>query len=121
MHEMSLMGEVVELVSKDANLRGFTKVEKIDLIVGDFSNALVDALELAFLYFQQLKIGLLDEKSKLHIIREAALAKCQSCLYEFEPDYKIALCPKCHLPTSILIAGETFRVESYEGSSEIEN
>lgn len=49
MHEMSLMWEIINLVSDDARLKGFDKVSKIDVIVGDLSNVLPDALELAFL------------------------------------------------------------------------
>ncbi|WP_245890085.1 hydrogenase maturation nickel metallochaperone HypA/HybF [Rummeliibacillus pycnus] len=121
MHEMSLMFEIIHLVSEDAAVRGFTKVKKIDVIVGDLSNVLPDALELAFFYLRKEKMGLLDEKSQLHIIREEAKSRCLKCLYEFVPDYRIALCPKCDLPSCVLISGETFRTESYEGSDNFEN
>lgn len=118
MHEMSLMSEVIKIVSEDASLHGFSKVDKIDMIVGDLSNVLPDALELAFYYFQKQGLGILDESTELHIIREEAKAKCQTCLFEFTPDYRLALCPKCRLSNCLLISGETFRVESYEGCDE---
>jgi hydrogenase nickel incorporation protein HypA/HybF len=118
MHEMSLMSEIINIVSEDARLRGFKKVDKIDVIVGDLSNVLTDALELAFFHFQKQGFGILDGNTKLDIIREVAKAKCQTCLFEFKPDYRIALCPKCGLANCLLISGETFRVESYEGSDE---
>jgi hydrogenase nickel incorporation protein HypA/HybF len=118
MHEMSLMSEIIQIVSEDAVARGFKKVDKIDLIVGDLSNVLPDALELAFIFFQRQEDSIIDADAKLHIIREAAKARCQTCDCEFNPDYKIALCPRCNLPGSLLVSGETFRVESYEGSEE---
>lgn len=118
MHEMSLMAEIIKIVSEDARLHGFNKVDKIDVIVGDLSNVLPDALELAFLHFRKQGLGILDENAKLHFIREVAKAKCQTCLLEFTPDYRIAICPKCGLANCILVSGETFRVESYEGSDE---
>lgn len=118
MHEMSLMSEIIQLVSEDAAARGFKKVIKIEVIVGDLSNILPDALELAFMFFQRQQGSPIDEDTKLHIIREAATARCRTCDFEFYPDYKIALCPKCKLPSSLLVSGETFRVESYEGSDE---
>ena len=121
MHEMSLMSEIIKIVSEDARLHGFDKVDQIEVIVGDLSNVLPDALELAFFYFRKEGISLLDENTELHIIREVAKAKCQSCLLEFEPDYQIALCPKCGLPNCFLISGETFRIESYEGRDDHEN
>lgn len=116
---MSLMSEIIKIVSEDARLHGFSKVDKIDVIVGDLSNVLRDALELAFFHFQKQGLGILDENTKLDIIREVAKAKCQTCLFEFTPDYRMALCPKCGLPNCLLVSGETFRVESYEGSDEL--
>ncbi|RUL48632.1 MULTISPECIES: hydrogenase maturation nickel metallochaperone HypA [Lysinibacillus] len=121
MHEMSLMHEIIQLVSEDAKSRGFYKVKQIQVIVGDLSNVLPDALELAFFYFSKKKMGLLDEESQLKIIHEKAIAQCQTCLHKFEPDFRLALCPKCGLLNGFLISGETFQVESYEGSDEIEN
>lgn len=121
MHEMSLMWEIINLVSEDARLKGMNQVSKIDVIVGDLSNVLPDSLELAFLYFRNDHVSFIDGSTQLHIIREMAKAKCKTCQLEFEPDYQIALCPKCGLPNCLLISGETFRVESYEGRDKREN
>ncbi|PLR95065.1 hydrogenase maturation nickel metallochaperone HypA/HybF [Bacillus sp. T33-2] len=121
MHEMSLMVEVINLVCEDAIQRNINHVNKIEVIVGDLSNVLPDALELAFLFMRKQGLGLIDDNTHLHIIREVAKAKCQTCQQEFIPDYRIAVCPKCHLPNSLLISGETFRVESYEGSDKDES
>lgn len=121
MHELSLMYEIIQLVSEDAKLRNFRKVKHIQVIVGDLSNVLPDALELAFLYFCKDNAGLLNAESQLTIIREKAITQCQNCLFKFEPDYRIALCPKCNLPDGLIISGETFQVEFYEGSDEFEN
>lgn len=121
MHEMSLMFEIIQLVSEDAKLRGFQTVKHVQVIVGDLSNVLPDALELAFLYFCKEKAGLLNEESKLTIIREKTITQCKNCLFKFEPDYRIALCPKCNLLDCLIISGETFQVEFYEGSDAFEN
>lgn len=121
MHEMSLMHEIIQLVSEDAKIRGFHKVKQIQVVVGDLSNVLPEALELAFFYFCKKKAGLLDEKSQLKIIHEKAITQCQTCLHEFEPDFRVALCPKCGLLNGLLISGETFQVESYEGSDDFGN
>lgn len=121
MHEMSLMSEIMKLVSDDAQSRGFNRVEAIEVVVGDLSNVLSDALELAFFHLRNKEFHLIDEQSQLHILREKAKAKCQSCHLEFEPDYRIALCPTCELPSCDLISGETFKVESYEGGMNDEN
>lgn len=121
MHEMSLMSEIINLVSEDAALNGIDQVKRIEVIVGDLSNVLPAALELAFFYFQKEGLRLIDKNTELHIIREVAKAKCPSCQLEFEPDYQIAICPMCSFSMCILLSGETFRIESYEGSAECEN
>ncbi|ADC48335.1 hydrogenase nickel insertion protein HypA [Alkalihalophilus pseudofirmus OF4] len=114
MHEISLMAEVIQLVSEDAKLKGINKIEKIELTVGDLSNVLHDALELAFIYFKEE--GLVSENATLHINREKASALCMTCKNIFEPDYRIAFCPECKTPSSRMISGESFMVNSYEGS-----
>ncbi len=115
------MWEIINLVSEDARLKGINQVSKIDVIVGDLSNVLPDALELAFLHFRNDYVSFIDVSTQLHIIREVAKAKCGTCHQEYEPDYRVALCPKCGLSNCLLISGETFRVESYEGSDKREN
>lgn len=121
MHEMSLMSEIIRMVSNDATQRGFNKVKNIEVIVGELSNVLPDALELAFFYFRNLGEGLIDETTELSLKTEEAKAVCQLCMLEFHPDYRMATCPKCDLPQCLLISGESFRVEAYEGSEEDEN
>ena len=121
MHEMSLMYEVILLVSKDAKLRGFQNVTQIQVIIGDLSNVLPDRLESAFLYFCKEKAGLVNEQSQLTIIREKAMTQCQNCLFTFEPDDRITLCPQCNSLDGLIISGETFQVEFYEGSDGIES
>ncbi|WP_216828471.1 hydrogenase maturation nickel metallochaperone HypA/HybF [Alkalihalobacterium elongatum] len=121
MHEMSLMADIIQIVSEDAAKRGIKKVKTVEVVVGDFSNVLPDALDLAFLYLSQHSSDpIIDQTTTLTIIREVAKAKCKVCELEFEPDFRIAYCPKCELPTSVLLSGETFKVESYEGSDDHE-
>ncbi|MFB6467291.1 hydrogenase maturation nickel metallochaperone HypA [Cytobacillus sp. Hz8] len=116
MHEMALMGDILQLVEKDARSRNMHQIEKIELIVGDLSNALPDALEMAFDVFRARGLALLSEQSRLVIRKEAARAKCTVCGFEYKPDTRLSICPECKLPSGILTAGETFKVQSYEGS-----
>lgn len=116
MHEMSLMAEIIQAVSDDAQSRGFKRIERMDVIVGELSNVLSDALELAFFYFQKQGVPCIDETTVLKIITEPAIARCAECQIEFNPDYRIALCIQCGGTGCVLLSGETFMIESYEGS-----
>lgn len=116
MHEMALMGDILQLVEKDAISRGIHQIDKVELVVGDLSNALPDALEMAFEVFRARNISRLSHMSQLIIIRESARAKCTVCNHEYEPEARISICPECRLPSGKLTAGETFKIQSYEGS-----
>lgn len=116
MHEMALMGDILQLVEKDAIARNIKYVEKIELVVGEMSNALPDALELAFATFRAQGGSRLSSTAQLVIEREQARAKCTVCEHEYRPDARLTICPECQLPSGVLITGETFKVQSYEGS-----
>lgn len=116
MHEMALMGDILQLVEQDARIRSFKQIDRIELIVGDYSNALPDALEMAFEVFRARELAMLSKQSQLMIIEEKAKAKCTVCGHEYTPDTRLSICPECGLPSGKLTAGETFQVKSYEGS-----
>lgn len=115
MHELALMGDILNLIGEDAKKQKIAKVNKVELIVGDLSNALPDALEMAFDMHKNQGIDFLDKDAKLIIIHEKAKAKCVLCEHEYEPDYHISVCPKCNMPSGKLIEGETFKINSYDG------
>lgn len=117
MHEMGLMEDALQIVSEDAGKHGIRSVEKISLIVGDLSNVLPDALRFAFDAFRLSgEIPLLNNNAALEIVREKGRARCSVCGREYEPQQFLATCPGCGLPFGVLLAGETFKIESYEGS-----
>lgn len=116
MHEMALMGDILQIVERDAISRNINSIDKIELVVGDLSNALPDALEMAFQVFRARGIARLSENAHLLIVKEEAKAKCTVCEHEYKPQTRLSICPVCELPSGKLTAGETFKVQSYEGS-----
>ena len=115
MHEMALMGDILELIRTDAKEKNIKKVDNVEIVVGELSNALPDALELAFVAFKAQNLAFLNNDAKLSIIFEEAKAECVICGKEYKPEYKIAVCPECNFPSGKLISGETFKVKSYNG------
>lgn len=115
MHEIALMGDILNIVSKDMDTKGFKQMKKVTVVVGDLSNAMPDALEMAFDIYKAQKHACLHPDAILQIEREEAQAKCVFCGEVYIPEQKIALCPKCSMPGGQLISGETFQVISYEG------
>jgi hydrogenase nickel incorporation protein HypA/HybF len=116
MHEMSLMGDILQLVQEDAAEKGITKIDKVELVVGEISNAMPDALRMAFEIFRDQNLHLFDKDAQLIIHIEEAKAECVLCGLQYHPSQKIALCPACQIPSGKVLSGETFQILSYEGS-----
>jgi hydrogenase nickel incorporation protein HypA/HybF len=115
MHEMALMGDILNIVFDDAKNKKYSKVKRITLIVGELSNALPDALEMAFDINKAQGHAMLDSNSQLNIIFEKAEAQCIFCDKVYRPSQRIASCPECDMLGGKVISGETFKVETYEG------
>jgi hydrogenase nickel incorporation protein HypA/HybF len=118
MHEMALMGDILQLVQEDAEFKSINRIEKVELIVGEISNAMPDALRMAFDIFRDQNLHIFSEKAILVIHVEEAIAECILCGKQYRPTQKIALCSNCNLPSGKILAGEIFQVLSYEGSHE---
>lgn len=115
MHEMALMGDILNIIIEDAEKKDIKKFHKIELIVGELSNAMPDALKMAFEIYKEQNQSLFSKEASLHIQHEEALAECIFCNTVYKPDLKISICPSCNMPSGKLISGETFQVLSYEG------
>ncbi|CAM3897168.1 hydrogenase maturation nickel metallochaperone HypA [Mesobacillus zeae] len=115
MHEMALMGDILNVIHEDAGKKGISKIQKVELIVGDVSNALPDALHMAFEIFKEQNKVFFEDSAALVIHREEAKAECVVCGKEYIPDQKLAFCPVCRMPSGKIISGETFQILSYEG------
>lgn len=116
MHELSLMGDIIGIVQRDAEGRGLKRIDRVKLLVGTLSNAMPDALHMAFRMYMADRSTMLGEAAELQIELEEARAECVLCGLEYVPDRAVALCPACQFPSGKLTAGEAFRVISYEGS-----
>ncbi|MDF2556630.1 MAG: hydrogenase nickel incorporation protein HypA [Bacillales bacterium] len=116
MHEMALMGDILQIVWEDAQRQGFSKVTKVELTVGKLSQAMPEALEMAFSIYKEQYNHIFDQSAEIKFDIEEAVACCIECNTTYIPDRKITICPGCGMPTGNLIKGETFQVKSYEGS-----
>lgn len=117
MHELSLMGDVLDLVRRDAEARGFAEIIRVRLLVGDLSNALPDALEMAFDMYKADGGAMLAPEAELLLERRKAKAACVLCGLEYVPERNaaFAMCPVCRFPSGRITEGEEFKVLTYEG------
>jgi len=112
MHETALMESVLAIIYDSAKENGLKKVTKVKLKVGELTNALPEALELAF---EASKGEILDIDAVLEIEFVKTTIYCPQCNQSFiVDDFKFS-CPNCLAQKVKIIAGEELLIDYYEG------
>jgi hydrogenase nickel incorporation protein HypA/HybF len=109
MHEFSLVLNIIDIVTEYAVKENAMEVKEVEIEVGDLSGVVIEALEFAL---QTAVKGTLMEKSAVHIHRISGLARCHSCLHEFNTNSLFKPCPKCKTCAPDIIRGKELRVKS---------
>jgi hydrogenase nickel incorporation protein HypA/HybF len=107
MHELSLALEVIELAQREAVKRGVSRIQEIQIEVGNLSGVEGDAFQSA--------LGLIVKDTILNnavinLIRTPGKGRCSACNLEFEMRYRLDQCPKCGCFPSEIKGGSEFRV-----------
>lgn len=111
MHEFPITSQIVKIAQKHAEKAQAVRVLKINLVVGDYSGYIGDAIRL---YFDILSEGTLCEGAELSIRRVEPMLRCTACgeLFKKEP-YSFA-CPKCGGEGGPSEIGKEFYIDSIE-------
>ncbi|MBX4267758.1 hydrogenase maturation nickel metallochaperone HypA [Clostridium estertheticum] len=112
MHEVSIIENVIKIVTDKAKENKLTKVTKVSLKIGELSGVTSECLNFAF------KICIIDtvlEGSTLEIAKVSAVAECFECKQEFPIDHFNKLCPCCNKFCSSIIHGYELYVNTIEG------
>lgn len=115
MHEMALMIDILQVIQVDALKHGIKRVDKVELTVGEISNAMPEALMAAFDVFKVQNRHIFSESAQLFIEIEKAEAECIVCQRKYVPDNRISFCPDCDMPSGKIISGDILQILSYEG------
>lgn len=109
MHELALARGIIDIVSSEAEKRGFTRVLEISVRAGEYSGVVPDSLREFFPY---AAAGSAAEGAALKIEPLPACFECLDCGYKGAPDKKGACCPACASTALKMTAGREFYVES---------
>ncbi len=112
MHEVSIIQNVIKIVSEKAIENKLTKVNKVTLKIGELSGVMAECLNFAF------EICIMDtmlEGSTLEIEKVSAVGECKDCKQEFPIDHFNKLCPCCNKFCSSIISGYELYVNTIEG------
>lgn len=109
MHEFSLVLNIIDIVTEYAIKENAKEVKEVEIEVGELSGVVIDAMEFAL---QTAVKGTLIEHSVVHIQEIKGMARCTSCLHEFETDSLFKPCPQCKTCAPDIIHGKELRVKS---------
>lgn len=111
MHELGIMTGVLDTVLESAQRAGALKVTRIDMRVGEMTEAIDDAMRFAF---EAISENTLCEGAELHIVRVQPKSLCLECGTEFQHDRFHRECTECGGLASHLIEGRELQIESIE-------
>ena len=112
MHEVSIIQNVIKIVTDKAIENKLTKVNKVSLKIGELSGVTQECLNFAF------EICIIDtmlEGSTLEVEKVDAVAECKDCKQEFSIDHFNKLCPCCNKFCSSIIKGYELYINTIEG------
>ncbi|CAA7601646.1 Hydrogenase nickel incorporation protein HypA/HybF [Acididesulfobacillus acetoxydans] len=117
MHEMGLMAEMVDLLAESAKEHQVRRIDKVKLIVGKMTNALPDALQMAFDVYKEQE--LFSPSAVLEIEERETIGHCAECGTTFPVrDNALFICPSCQGLRIDIVSGRELYIENYEGEEE---
>ena len=112
MHEVSIIQNVIEIVTQKAHENKLTKINRVSLRIGELSGVMPESLHFAFDSCIQ---GTMLEESTLGIENVSAIGQCQECNLEFPIGHFNKLCPNCNQFCTSVVSGYELYVNTIEG------
>lgn len=112
MHEVSIMGELFEIINENVNRYHLSKVNKVILKIGEFTCVEEGALRFAFEAFSRdTKV----ESAEMIIEKVKAYGKCNQCGRIFKVAFTNKKCPRCNTFSNHMITGYELLLYGLEG------
>ncbi len=111
MHEVALISGVLEIIDQYTHRLDGRKVKTVNLIVGEMTNAVPEALGMAF---AALSRGTVAEGAELVIKKVPLTARCTACGWEGKTEKHEFICPQCSALGLDIVTGRELYVESLE-------
>ena len=110
MHELSIAGELLEIIYRYAEDAGVSKVSSVNLRIGELSGIYPDSLEFAF---EVLSEGKITENADLKIEKVSPKYVCRKC--GFSTGEYCEFCKNCGLEEISMEGGSELEIVSFEG------
>jgi hydrogenase nickel incorporation protein HypA/HybF len=113
MHEISLVENIIEIITTEMPKHGISTVETITLKIGDMQHVVPDALTFGF---EIVSKDTPLEGAELIIENVPAKARCKTCGSEFVVEDWWDNCPKCDSVEIEIISGKELEIVEFEGA-----
>ncbi|RLC94632.1 MAG: hydrogenase maturation nickel metallochaperone HypA [Chloroflexi bacterium] len=111
MHELAVTQSMLDLVLEEAKKAGASRVQKINIVLGNLSGIVGDSVEF---YFQFLSKDTIAEGASLSFDTRPTQARCRGCGHLFPLQESQWVCPRCADSALEIAAGNELYVDSIE-------
>lgn len=109
MHEMSIALQILDQAIQSASAKNVTRIDEIELEIGQMQQVVFEALELAF---QCIAEGTIAEGAKLNMTEREMTAICRVCGHEYQPSIEVFTCPPCGSANAEIVTGKDIILQS---------
>ncbi len=111
MHEQSIVDSLLTLALQNAEKAGARRIVRIDLVVGDYTGVVEDAVDF---YFSFLSKDTIAGGAKINFKRVPAQLRCRDCDLLFPIRKRDYQCPKCEGRRVEVVGGRELYIENME-------
>lgn len=112
MHEMGLIGNIIDIVLAEMSKHHLTKIQRISLRIGEMRQVVPEAMQFGF---ECLSKNTPLENAELAIESVPLRGHCLNCNAEFKISTWLANCSKCQSNKIEIISGKELEIVEFEG------
>ena len=111
MHELSIVESLLNLALENAAKANARKIVSINLVVGDYTGVMEDAMDL---YFGFLSKNTIAAGAKINCTHVPGQLRCRDCDILFPLQEHDFCCPKCEGKRVEIVGGRELYIENME-------
>ncbi len=111
MHEQSIVESLLALALKNAEKAKASKILTIDLVVGDYTGVVDDAVSF---YFDFLSKDTIAAGARINYTHVSGQLRCRDCDLFFPMQKRDYRCPKCDGKRMEIVGGRELYIENME-------
>ena len=111
MHELSIAQAIIESLEEEQRTRGFHRITRVEIRLGEFSNIVPESL---LFCFDASKTGTIASDAELHLTIMPLQGTCTDCKQPVELKEDYFLCPHCGSFQVAILSGEELDLVSID-------